>query len=251
MIDIKNEETLIENDIKCYRDYICHCKDKDGNSCELHIPYPTTKSGLNNHKYKGIPKIIHGHGHTSGMTGRHHTEETIKRMIENRPDMHGENGPMFGKHHTEETIEKMKKSRKKYLQEHPEEIKNMSKRMSGKNNHMYGKPAPEGSGYKGNRCYYWNAVQGDVCFRSSYELAYAKYLDRKHISWVYERKAFSLSNGTTYRPDFYLLKKQKYIEIKGYITQMAYTKIKLFIDEYPNINYKILCKDDLIRKGII
>ena len=38
-----------------YKFHICLC------GCEKRIPCPTTKSGLNNHKYRGIPDFIHGH----------------------------------------------------------------------------------------------------------------------------------------------------------------------------------------------
>src|ERR1035438_273729 len=40
-------------------------------------------------------------------------------------------------------------------------------------------------------------------FKSSYELAYAKYLDSKGIEWEYE-PVFTLSNGTNILPDFKL-----------------------------------------------
>jgi len=208
---------VIENNIKVCKDYYCeHCGER--------IPWTKWQQACK------PPRFIKSHV----SIGRHSSKETRDKISKNHADVSGENNPMFGTHrvHSEETIKKMRESH------------------TGKNNHMYGKAPPEGTTY-GIRCYYWNPVQGDVCFRSTYELAYAKYLDKKHIAWVYERKAFPLSNGTTYRPDFYLLKKQKYIEIKGYITHEAYTKIKLFIEEYPNINYGILCKDDLVRKGII
>jgi hypothetical protein len=100
------------------------------------------------------------------------------------------------------------------------------------------------------QCYYKSPLQGEVCFRSSWELAYAMYLDKKNVFWMYEHKKFKLSNGTSYTPDFYLVKKQKYIEIKGIISETNKEKMDLFRKEYPEIKFKILYGEGLVRKGI-
>jgi len=110
---------------------------------------------------------------------------------------------------------------------------------------MYGRNAPHGKRY-----HYTSPLQGRVYFRSSYELKYAKYLDGKSILWKYEHKTFPLSNGTTYTPDFYLTKKRKYIEIKGFMRKDARNKLKLFKKEYPKIKIKVLYGENLIKKGI-
>jgi len=81
--------------------------------------------------------------------------------------------------------------------------------------------------------------------RSSYEIAYAKYLDKKGIKWLYEPKAFDLGR-TTYRPDFYLPETDKYIEIKGWITDKAKKKMNKFKNRYPKINFNILTKKELL-----
>lgn len=39
--------------------------------------------------------------------GKHHTDESIQKIIDNRSDMSGENNPMYGKCHTEESKRKM------------------------------------------------------------------------------------------------------------------------------------------------
>jgi len=123
------------------------------------------------------------------------------------------------------------------------------KLQSGKRNSRYGISPPK-SARHGKRCYYKSPLQGKVCFRSSWELAYAKYLDSRRILWKYEHKRFKLSNGTTYRPDFFLVKNKKYIEIKGYMYKNNKKRISLFKKEYPHIKFKILYKEDLIGKGI-
>ena len=63
--------------------------------------------------------------------------------------------------------------------------------------------------------------------RSSYEIAYAKYLDNMNIEWQYESTTFNLGD-TTYTPDFYLPDRDKYIEIKGWWREDAKIKFKKF-----------------------
>lgn len=43
--------------------------------------------------------------------GKHHSEESKKRISDNHADFSGEKHPMFGKHHSEETKKKMSESR--------------------------------------------------------------------------------------------------------------------------------------------
>ena len=108
---------------------------------------------------------------------------------------------------------------------------------TGKLSPRFGKPNPHGG--RGKRIYYKN-----ICFRSSYEVAYAKYLDKNNIKWLYEPKIFNLGN-MTYRPDFYLPKENIYIEIKGWLTEKAKEKMNLFKVLYPSVNLKMLNKPQL------
>lgn len=86
--------------------------------------------------------------------------------------------------------------------------------------------------------------------RSYYELSFAQWLTLSGYKWEYEPKRFNLGK-TTYTPDFYLLKFNLYVEIKGWARTIFKKKIKLFKKLYPNINYKILYKKDLEGLGII
>lgn len=85
---------------------------------------------------------------------------------------------------------------------------------SGKNNPMYGKPAPKKSG-RG-----WKGWYNGFYFRSLRELSYMIILDENNIRWQSaERKIFTIEytdyNGKprTYRPDF-LVGENKLVEIK-------------------------------------
>ena len=86
--------------------------------------------------------------------------------------------------------------------------------------------------------------------RSSYEIKFAKYLDKKEIRWLYEPKTFDLGNST-YTPDFYLPETNEYIEIKGWFTDKAKNKMLLFYKKYKDIKLNILDEKKLIKLGII
>jgi predicted nuclease of restriction endonuclease-like RecB superfamily len=106
--------------------------------------------------------------------------------------------------------------------------KKLSKINSGRNNNMFGKISHS----KGK--YY-----GKIWMRSSWEIAYAKWLDKQNIKWLYEPKAFDLGEST-YRPDFYLPEIDTYIEIKGYWRDDAKKKFILCNKLYPKIKIRIL-----------
>lgn len=150
-----------------------------------------------------------------------------------RPDqsirMSGNKNPMYGKKRPQSVRNKISKSRKgKY---------------TGRNHPMFGrKPSHKCSYGHGGR--YKN-----TWMRSSYEIKYAKYLTKSKIKWQYEPKAFDLGS-TTYRPDFYLIKANTYIEVKGYWTKEAKYKFKLFRKLYPRIKIIVFNKAKLLKEGI-
>jgi len=110
----------------------------------------------------------------------------------------------------------------------------------GKLSARFGKLAPHGRG-----SYYKK-----IWMRSSYEIKYAKYLDKNRIKWLYESKTFDLGD-TTYTPDFYLSETNIYIEIKGWWRDKAKEKFKLFRRLYSDLNIKVLYKLDLIKLGVL
>lgn len=89
-----------------------------------------------------------------------------------------------------------------------------------------------------------------ITMRSSWEIAYAKYLDYLNITWQYESKTFDLGN-CTYTPDFYLPVIDSYIEIKGYWRDKAYRKFIKFKKLYPDIKIKVYDKRELKLWGIL
>lgn len=110
---------------------------------------------------------------------------------------------------------------------------------SGIRNPIYGKLPLHGkkSKYKG------------IWMRSSWEVKYAKYLDKNKIKWQYEPKTFDLGD-MTYTPDFYLPEQNKYIEIKGWWRDNSKRKFNLFKKVYSQIKIEILQKMALKNLGI-
>ena len=73
-----------------------------------------------------------------------------------------------------------------------------------------------------------------VWLRSSYEYIFAKWLDKNNVDWKIEETQFKLSNGETYRPDFFIYENSKLkmiVEIKGYFNNRRY-KAEMFKNEY-------------------
>jgi len=89
-----------------------------------------------------------------------------------------------------------------------------SKKSSGKNNPMYGKSSPNGSGQG------WKGWYKDFFFRSLRELSYVLYLEEYNIKWTSGEHDILIryknydGSDRTYRPDFYLPELKKVIEIK-------------------------------------
>lgn len=195
-------------------------------------------SNANKGKIRGIPKTQeHKNNISIALKGKPKSKEhRIKnsdshKTLEYKNKMSGQNNPFYGKHHTKETKDKIGN---RYYP-------------NGKNHANYGTlPSPAVS--HGKRCYYESSLQGLICFRSSFELAYAKYLDDNKILWMYEEFTFELSDELTYTPDFFLPKFEKFVEIKGYMRKDAKCKVDKFKEEYP-FDLEILYKEDLIKLG--
>ena len=90
----------------------------------------------------------------------------------------------------------------------------------------------------------------NIRMRSSWEVAYAKYLDKQGTKWQYESKTFDLGY-TTYTPDFYLPESDTYIEIKGYWRYLSKIKFIKFKEMFRNITIVVLNKKDLIKLKIL
>lgn len=102
----------------------------------------------------------------------------------------------------------------------------------------------------GRRVNCMSPLDGFVTMRSSWEKRYAEYLKLNNISFRYEHKSFLLSDGSNYVADFYLIDSDEYVEIKGYLSQDQSDKYVMFRQEYPDIRWNILYKENLLDLGI-
>ena len=131
---------------------------------------------------------------------------------------------------------------KKHSQQHIENIRSsmIALDRTGSNNPMFGKKpgCTKRSIYK------------NIYFRSSWEVAYAKYLDRNRIKWEYESKIFNLGQ-MCYIPDFYLLETNEYVEIKGRWIGRARNKFDLFKLKNSQIKITLLEERQLKKLKII
>lgn len=78
----------------------------------------------------------------------------------------------------------------------------------------------------------------EISVRSRWEILFIKdYLEKNNLKWQYEPRKFSLLNGKTYTPDFYIENFNQWIEVKGYEYTYQIENRNLFIKEY---NYNLL-----------
>jgi hypothetical protein len=76
----------------------------------------------------------------------------------------------------------------------------------------------------------------DRYFRSSWEANYARYLNFIKEPWEYEPKEFEFPvkrGNRTYKPDFYLPRLDRWVEVKGYMDQKSKVKLNRFKKYFP------------------
>lgn len=107
---------------------------------------------------------------------------------------------------------------------------------------------------KAGRCKkikYYSNIAGNVLLDGTWELNVAKYFDENNVNWKRNIKKFQYNNTikntiSHYTPDFYLPDENKYIEVKGYETNLD--KIKW--SQFPE-NLEIWDKIELKLRKII
>lgn len=144
----------------------------------------------------------------------------------------------------EKKVESAKKTISNYTDEKKEKIhiiRSDAAKKSGNGGYR------ENSG-RGKKSWYESKITGRVFLHSSYELAYAKWLDENEINWERNKKWFNYEfegKVKKYYPDFFLIDENCYVEIKGFETEKDILKWQFF-----PCNLKILKKDDLLKLNI-
>jgi len=213
--------------------------------CERELTYTTVKSRNRSEKLKKICR--------SCRAKEVHSRPYIKKMVSEKfKKKFGSENSFFGRHHTKETIEKLRKVDRSYTQtedfrkksarhgskngmykrnfydiwkekygveeaskKYAEWIKVQSKNSSGKNNPMYDKPSPRGSGGG------WGGWYKGWYFRSLRELSYMiNVIEAQKYTWESaECNKFAIPYinydgvSRTYHPDF-LINGRILVEIK-------------------------------------
>lgn len=107
---------------------------------------------------------------------------------------------------------------------------------------------------RGFRCWY-RGPKGRIEMKSTWELAYAKYLDAKGIDWQYEPRWFNIGKGNwrgnSYTPDFYLPGSRHYVEIKGHVTAAVLMKLRKMKRQYPTVVINLIDGPVLQALGVI
>lgn len=159
---------------------------------------------------------------------------------------------LYGEERAKLMKEKMSKKRlEKYFDgrgatpEREEERKRKISETMKKNKKSGGRR--DGSG-RGVKSWYESPIAGRVFLDSSWELAYAKYLDENNIKWKRNWIKFPYHVDETvhyYIPDFFLIDENCFVEIKGYKTDRDDLKWK----EFPYV-LKVLMFKELTDLGI-
>jgi hypothetical protein len=212
----KNEKGLkchtknaCENNIKNKNKHICpKCKNYINNSIEKHINYCDGNGTRKNKKRRDG-----GQSWASGKTyielyGKSKANEIIKKISEN---LVGVSKGIGG------TKEKEDERKRKISEKIKERYNN-------------------GWEVKCGRCKkleYHSEIAGDIKVDGGWELATAKYLDSIGVKWLRNKKRFKYWNSikqkeSTYCPDFFVKDWNKYIEVKGYKTDLDDIKWKQF-----------------------
>jgi len=117
----------------------------------------------------------------------------------------------------------------------------------------------KGNGYSKIKYYkiFCPYLNKEISVQGTYELKYAQYLNDQNINWERGRKVnfkYKRTNDDitrNYYPDFYLVDKKEYIEIKGYFSDKDREKMRLVKEQNKNSNIKILFYEDLKKMNIL
>lgn len=158
----------------------------------------------------------------------------------------GENNGFYGKTHpmkgisrTEEICKKISETNtgKIFTKEHCKKISEGKKGWNGligeknhwyKNSDMARKLALIMQKKRRSNFLTGKYVHAGINMHSSWEVEYAKLLDRLEVKWEYESKEIDLGELGIYVPDFYIPKLDIYVEVKGWKSETGMAKFNKF-----------------------
>jgi len=113
------------------------------------------------------------------------------------------------------------------------------------------------AGWASYRVKVWTDRRGrEFRFKSSWELAYAQYLDDQGISWDYEAAKFPLPKSRCYTPDFWIMcdgEVVQLVEVKGWLDDKQVNRMLEFAARYPSeaAKLQVLGPAELAKLGLI
>jgi hypothetical protein len=96
--------------------------------------------------------------------------------------------------------------------------------------------------------YHWKTGEELVC-KASYECKVVDYLNINKINFNWQPTSFELPNGKMYFPDLYLVDRNIWVEIKGYMRDVSKLKWDWFKSEHPTA--ELWDKKKLKEMGIL
>ena len=96
--------------------------------------------------------------------------------------------------------------------------------------------------------FHWKTLEPLDCI-GSYEVKTIKWLNVNKIDYLWQPQTFLLPDGTTYRPDLFLIKEDKWVEIKGWSRDKFKKKWAYFILDHPTA--ELWTRKILKSKGIL
>jgi hypothetical protein len=92
-------------------------------------------------------------------------------------------------------------------------------------------------------------------FKSSWELAYAKYLDDQNKNWKYEPHHYTLEICRRYTPDFEIYDidgtLKDMVDVKGWLNESTERRMLEFVSTYPSMPLRVIGCDEMIKLGLI
>jgi hypothetical protein len=111
------------------------------------------------------------------------------------------------------------------------------------------------TGWASYRTHRWMDRRGRFhTFKSSWELAYAEWLDEQGWGWEYEPAKLGLSECLCYTPDFGIYIDSQlltFIEVKGWVTDDVRRRMDEFRRAYPTLPVVVVGPRELATMGLI
>lgn len=110
-------------------------------------------------------------------------------------------------------------------------------------------------GWASYRTQPWMDRRGrSVLFKSSWELAYARWMDAQGWDWSYEPVSFYVPGSRRYTPDFGIYEGGVligFVEVKGWLDEKTKRRLEKFRAAYPQVIVELVGAGDLAALGLV